>query len=407
MHPLYTIVRKPLVTILISVHVWIAAASPWNLENLYQAPVWEETVKAAKPGVKGLLYDAIPVSGKRVQVFAYFGTPTGDPPEGGWPAVVCVHGGGGTAFDEWVKKWNDHGYAAISMDLEGHYPIRETEDRRSPRIPTENPGLRRLGIFQNYDDPIGKQWYYHAVAQSILAHSLIRSFPEVNSDKIGITGISWGGTLTSTIMGVDDRFRFAIPVYGCGFLPDSDGNQGLAIKPGRYTEVVNQFFDGSAYFENVKIPTLWVNGTNDKHFPMPSTQLSARAVQGPATLRYELRMRHGHGPGWEPEEIYAFADSVVKQGSPLIQFGAIQEAGGEASVGFESAAGLSEANFYYTLDTGLWPERKWESIPARVAGKTLLAQVPAATVACFFAASDDRGLMTSSEYLLLSRSEQP
>ncbi len=93
----------------------------------------------------------------------------------------------------------------------------------------------------------------------------------------------------------------------------------------------------------------------------------------------------------------------MKQSAPLIQFGAIQEKGGQVSVDYETAAGLSEAKFYYTLDTGLWPERKWESIPARFAGKTLLAKIPAATVACYFAASDDRGLMTSSEYLLRSR----
>lgn len=386
---------------LVSANAWIVAASPWNLDSLYSVPAWEETTKAAKPGLKGLLYDSIPVDGKRVQVFAYFGVPDGKVPKDGWPAVVCVHGGGGTAFDEWVRKWNEHGYAAISMDLEGHYPIRETEERGSPRLPTENPGLRRLGIFKNYDDPIGKQWYYHAVAQAILAHSLIRSFPEVNPDKVGITGISWGGTLTSTIMGVDDRYQFAIPVYGCGFLPDSDGNQGLAIKPGRYTEVVNQFFDGSAYFENVKIPTLWVNGTNDKHFPMPSTQLSARAVQGPATLRYELRMRHGHGPGWAPAEIYAFADSVVKKGVPLARFETPREEEDQASVKIDTASKVNEVNFYYTSDEGLWPDRKWEEAPAILSGTTISATIPKGSTVYYFSATDDRGLMVSSEFRLV------
>lgn len=378
----------------------LQAASPWDLERLYRVPEWETTSRVGVAGMTEVLYDSIPVNGRRVQVFAFYSVPKGSPPKGGWPAAVCVHGGGGTAFSEWVKKWNDHGYAAISMDLEGHYPIRETEDRRSPRIPTENPGLRRLGIFQNYEDPIEQQWYYHAVAQVILAHSLIRSFPEVNPDQIGVTGISWGGTLTSTVMGVDDRFAFAIPVYGCGFLPDSDGNQGLAIKPGKYTEIVNTYFDGSAYFQNVTIPTLWVNGTNDTHFPMPSTQMSSRAVRGPSTLRYEFEMRHGHGPGWEPKEIYAFADSIVKQGTPLVRFGEVQETDGEVSVGYESATQLKDAKLYYTLDTGLWPERKWEFVSVGIAWKTLSSKIPSGTIACFFAASDVRGLMTTSEYIL-------
>ena len=32
------------------------------------------------------------------------------------PAMVLVHGGGGTAFEHWVRLWNDRGYAAIAMD---------------------------------------------------------------------------------------------------------------------------------------------------------------------------------------------------------------------------------------------------------------------------------------------------
>ena len=111
----------------------------------------------------------------------------------------------------------------------------------------------------------------------------------MNPDKTGITGISWGGTLTSTTMGVDNRFKFAIPVYGCGFLPGSDGHQGNSIQPGEQSDIVSKYWDGSAYFNNVSIPTFWVNGTNDKHFPMPSTQESSKHTisnMGSRTLRY-------------------------------------------------------------------------------------------------------------------------
>ena len=161
--------------------------------------------------------------------------PEGDAPTDGWPSVVCVHGGWGTAFHEWMAKWNDHGYADICMDLEGHYPINKTERREDGRFATEYPGLNRAGIFNDFEEPVDEQRYYHAVAEAILAHSLIRSYPEVNPDKTGITGISRLGALTSTIMDMDNRFKFAIPVYGCGYLPNSDSRQGLAIKPKKHT----------------------------------------------------------------------------------------------------------------------------------------------------------------------------
>ena len=398
-----TVIRFTLLTVLIVVcNSYAATIGPWDLERLFQVPKWEKTNTAAKPGMTGLLYDAIPVHGKRVQVFAYYRAPVGTAPEGGWPAVVCVHGGGGTAFDEWVQKWNYRGYAAISMDLEGHYPIKASMgEHKGSRIPTENPGLKRLGIFKNYQDPIEEQWYYHAVAQVIQAHSLIRSFPEVNEDKIGITGISWGGTLTSTVMGVDHRLKFAIPVYGCGFLPDSDGNQGLVITPGPYSDFVNQYYDGSAYFSNVTIPTLWVNGTNDKHFPLPSTQQSAKAVKGPATLRFELRMKHGHGPGWRLQEIYAFADSIVKDGLPLVKLRKPKIIGDQVTVSFSSATKVTQSELLYTRDTTLWPQRKWETTPATISDSMISATVPDEASVVFFNLTDERGMMVSSEFVLI------
>ena len=37
-------------------------------------------------------------------------------------AMVLVHGGGGTAFDAWVRAWVKAGYAAIAMDTCGALP---------------------------------------------------------------------------------------------------------------------------------------------------------------------------------------------------------------------------------------------------------------------------------------------
>ena len=388
------------------IFLWLAGynssnqkVGPWDLEILSQAPEWEVTDTAAQPGMTGILYESIPYKGNPVRVFAYYSAPDGPIPEGGWPAVVCVHGGGGTALNDWVQVWNDHGFAAISMDLEGHFPLRNNEEGKG-RIPTPSTGPSRVAVFGDFELPVEEQWYYHAVSQAIIAHSLICSFPEVNPDKTGITGISWGGTLTSTIMGVDDRFQFAIPVYGCGFLPDSDGHQGDAIKPGEHSRIVNTYYDGSAYFNNVNIPTLWVNGTNDKHFSMPATQQSSRSVKGKSVLRFQLRMRHGHRPGWRPEEIYAFAGSIVRGDDPLTEFGTPEITDSIASISYKASKNLINAEMLYTLDTGIWNRRHWQALPASIYGPYIQAVIPEETVALFFTATDERNLMVSSEYIL-------
>jgi dienelactone hydrolase len=376
-----------------------AKRGPWDTAKLLAAPAYRESARAKADGLKALLYSGLSYRGKPTEVFAYYGAPKGKSPKDGWPAVVCIHGGGGTAFGAWVEKWNDHGYAAISMDLEGHYPISKSGSRdRRARESVDKPGPSRVGVFGDYDKPIEEQWYYHAVAQVILAHSLIRSFPEVDAGRIGVTGISWGGTLTSTTMGVDGRFKFAVPVYGCGFLPGSEGHQGRALRSPRQRAFVARHYDGSAYFKYVKIPVLWVNGTNDRHFSMPATQKSSRAVRGASILRFQKGMKHGHRPGWEPKEIYAFADSVVKDDPSLPQLGEPRITAGSASCACTSAKGISKAELFYTTDTCIWPDRKWKSIPAKAAGRTLTAIVPKGSGSVFFSITDRRGLTVTSMF---------
>ncbi|MDD7983985.1 acetylxylan esterase [Lentisphaera marina] len=366
------------------------------MKKLFSKPQWSETDLAAAKGMKSIIYQSIPYKQKPVDVFAYYSAPNGPIPEGGWPAVVCVHGGGGTAFPTWVQKWNDAGYAAISMDLEGHIPLNRPD--KKGRQSTPNPGPSRVGVFHDFDKELKEQWYYHAMAQIMIGHSLIRSFPEVNPEQTGLTGISWGGNLTSSVMGVDTRFKFAIPGYGCGFLPSSSGHQGRAINDGKHSDVVNQYYDGSAYFKNVNYPTLWVNGTNDFHFDMPAFQASANAVKG--QLRFELEMGHGHGPVWNLPECYAFADSVIKNKPGLITFEKPQADANQASVKFAAPAKIASVELLYTLDPNkTWPEKKWFATPAKIIKNELQAELPPGTQAFLFTAKDSRGLMSSSRYL--------
>jgi dienelactone hydrolase len=84
----------------------------------------------------------------------------------------------------------------------------------------EHSGPAGWGNFAQSEQPVKEQWMHHAIAAVILGHSLLRSLPEVNPGLIGITGISRGGVLTCAAAGIDNRFAFAVPVYGCGFLDD-------------------------------------------------------------------------------------------------------------------------------------------------------------------------------------------
>src|ERR1700721_4166273 len=103
---------------------------------------------------------------------------------------------------------------------------------------------------------------YLPFAALIFADSLLRSFPEVDPSRIGLTGISWGGYLTDIITSVDTRFKFGAPVYGCGFLgEDSYWVPELnKMKPGDATKWL-ALLDPSVYLAKAKMPLLWVGGT--------------------------------------------------------------------------------------------------------------------------------------------------
>jgi cephalosporin-C deacetylase-like acetyl esterase len=164
--------------------------TPWDLTALSESPSFEWIDKDAKiPSLKykGLSYQ----NQKQTSVFAYYSTPgrvKGDRSlDRDLPALVLIHGGGGRAFKDWVEYWATNGYAAIAMDLAGCGLDGE-------RLPDGGPNQTDKEKFSNIDKPVTEQWTYHAVANAILAHSLIRTFPEIDPDRIGVTGISWGGT---------------------------------------------------------------------------------------------------------------------------------------------------------------------------------------------------------------------
>ena len=74
------------------------------------------------------------------------------------PGIVLVHGGGGTAFKEWVERWNNHGFAAISIAVEGQTDEKDSGAKEG-HIPTgwrqhANSGLYRTGIYGDSDKPL-------------------------------------------------------------------------------------------------------------------------------------------------------------------------------------------------------------------------------------------------------------
>jgi dienelactone hydrolase len=362
---------------------------PWDLASLDNPPkcTWVES----DGPIRSLYYEGEPYQGHPTRVFAYYAVPAKDGQK--HPAMVLVHGGGGKAFKEWAELWARRGYVAIAMDLAGRGPDGQ---RLSDGGPDQGDGEK----FTDLAKGIKEAWPYHAVADVIRAHSLIRRLPEVDADRVGITGISWGGYLTCIVAGLDDRFKVAVPVYGCGFLDeDSAWLLVFAKLPPADKALWVKTFDPSNYLPGCHMPMLFVNGTNDFAYPLGSYQKSYRLVKGPRTLCITVNMPHGHVEGWKPKEIGLFVDSVLCKGQPMARFTRLTRDGVKVAAGFDAKVPISRAAMHYTKDSGPWQKRTWQSVPAEVDANEVRCVLPTDKgIVYFLTMTDERGAVVSTEH---------
>ena len=370
----------------------------WDLKKLSEAPTY--TWLNIKNPVHSLAFNGLIYKGKPTRVFAYYCNPALirgiNNKNQKYPGIILVHGGGGKAFKEWVEKWAADGYAALAVDLSASGGNDDTFEGNGPnQDKKEKFEDIALGDLKN-------MWSYHAVADVILAHSLLMSFPEVNPDKTVITGISWGGYLTCLAASLDNRFKAAAPVYGCGFYSDCVFRSDLAKMISNDSLKWLKFFDPSSYLGYAKPPFLFINGNKDAWFYVKAYHKTYSLIKpGQRTLTIFPDMKHSHSDGWAPDEIKCFFESELNKAYPLIKVGSVSIQDSILSVPFESNISVSSASFYYSNELNATnTKREWKEVKATVNNKSK-------TVFCkrtefgigFFTLKDVRNLSVSSEFV--------
>jgi hypothetical protein len=359
------------------------------------------TLRKKPEGIKGVFFKGQPYKGKETRVFAWYGIPKIE--KGNKvPAMVLLHGGGGTAFSSWVDIWNKKGYAAIAIDMNGCIPRLPSEGINA-RITHKYPGPIRTEMFKKTNDNIEDQWVFHAVSAAIMAHSFIRSQPGVIKEKTGVTGVSWGGFVAIISASIDKRFKCCIPVYACGFIgDDSIWAQGLKAR-GQDGQKWLRMWDPSNYLPGVKTPFFWIGDTNARYYPMPSRQKSYFLTDSKPTLLIKVRMGHNHTLGWKPEEIYAFADSNLKGHVHFPEISGHGHQGNSAWASFIIESPLKKAVLNFTRDLGPWKNRKWNTRTANVSlsESRVTAEIPQGTTVYYFNITDKNNLTVSSPHVEL------
>jgi len=417
--------------LLLSLSVQAAEFQPpkWDVSVLSKPPTAIETPEGKVKGLQSFLLDGLPYKGRPTKFYAYLGYPANV--IGKVPAVVLVHGGGGTATAAWANYWVAKGYVALSLDTAGHLPVKTRESKPG------DPGWKTLDSLgqpwggqppwpKGFADPAlppEEQWLYHAVADSILSVSYLVSLPEVDASHIGIIGISMGSIVCSVVGGLDQRLAFVVPQYIGG---NNDlGNVWYAIIKD-HPEVMS--WDPANFYRQPKGKArwLWINGDNDK-YGVPIMTTKSWQETGPNSWM-TLLPTQGHGGVFGEtgpnalREIYAFADSVTRGTPPLASILSTKCENNEVTLTWRGQTPVTRAQIVHTIEAiptveisgdvrNDWPKVNWQVQDMPLPKVTTLpggAQqaafpLPLGVKAAYINLIDEQGLAVSSEFLHLQR----
>ncbi|HPF52511.1 MAG TPA: dienelactone hydrolase family protein, partial [Draconibacterium sp.] len=343
----------------------------WDLDYLQQTPDFEYLDSTSK--VREILFEGPGYQGKATKVFAFYSNPdilkTGKNKGNKFPGVVLISGGDQDAMSEWVERWAYEGYAAITCDFGNNM-----------RLPAGGPTSSMELIYDSISKGPQAVRAYRTAAISVLAHSLLLSFPEVEKGKTAVTGISWGGFQTCIVSGIDNRFKAAAPVYGCAFhdeiifkkyLDERMTPEGKALWMSK--------IDPKNYLIFSQCPTLFINGNKDGCFDIiPFDKTTKLIPEKNRHIRITPNMGHDHPAGWQPGEIAAFFNSIFNGGIPLPKITGFKKQAEIITFNYESALSLKSANFWYSNDTiHINAERLWKSITAKISDGKIECSYPA------------------------------
>lgn len=337
--------------------------------------------------IRALFFRGADYKGAETRVFAYLGLPAGADGETRAPGVVLVHGGGGTAYKEWVRAWTDRGYAALAIDYQGNMPLKDCPIDTARYV--EIPGFTapKNVSFADGKEAAKDQWMYWATSAAILANSLLRAQPQVDPARVGIAGISWGSIVTAVTIGYDARFAFAVSIYGGLYNAEAETHfkDDFAANPGAL------IWDDIRPLQACSVPALYAVWSRDSGFTIRSVARTA-AAQPNASLTVRENWYHSHGGGMALGEAYAFANACCGLGRP---FPALALEGNDIKLTLPAGASAVSASLSYTYDTLINGGTAWESVSLPSADAFANA-CPTGWEYRYVSVTDDRGNVVSA-----------
>jgi cephalosporin-C deacetylase len=236
--------------------------------------------------------------------------PTGR--QGALPAIVEYVGyGGGRGLPHERLLFAAAGYAHLTMDTRGQgggWCVGDTPDPGATGEPQQS-GFMTRGI----SDP--KDYFYRRVyVDGVRAVEAVRAHPDVDPERVAITGVSQGGGITIAVAGLVPDLAAVAP--DVPFLCDFPRATTL-VNTDPYGEIVRyaktqrdrvdrmyqtlSYFDGAVLAQRATAPTLFSVALMDEICP-PSTVYAAYNHYGSADKEIRVYPFNGHEGGGQHHE---------------------------------------------------------------------------------------------------------
>ena len=246
------------------------------LQQLWDVPTNEVqawTLKAYQRGdlrIEEVYYLSRSYNRNPAKIFGYFCYPVRR--HGKLPAILLSHGGGGTASLPRAVSWARRGYAVLAIDLPG-----KGENRRGSR--STGPDMDVPILLQTQPD-LSYNYLIHAVAAARYGITFLTKRKEVDPDRIGMVGLSWGGVITLLTNGQDKRLKAAVNVFGAGYVPEGcTWIDWFSSMPAVDKGLWNDYLDPKNFLSTQNAPILFITGTNDHCYYLPTFQKSYEEVK--------------------------------------------------------------------------------------------------------------------------------
>ena len=326
--------------------------------------------KSEKDGIvtEEVMFQSEVDGSKKVEIFGIFCYPKGAK---NLPAFIWNQGGLAQASSYFPELGAKRGYAALCID----FPM---------------PGYRSTGDYPivsglQLTHDLKKAPIYHGAVALLKAVSFLEQCSEVDKNRIGMCGSSWGGFYTTLMVGIDPRLKVGSAMFGCGGL--HHGNSWWASQPDgkpnqspEYLDRWRQTLDPAWRLPNRTTPIAWFTGTNDNFYWMPGLMQSYERAAGPKLLGLLPNWDHGLDSALD-EEVFVWLDVYLKGAQPLLSVSPlkVEKQGGDlvAKWTFSGKRPAKRAEVLLSYgDSGNWRARYWMSVPAKIDGQNCEATLP-------------------------------